>query len=330
MEQLLYIAAIVSSVATWIVLRKWIRKAPEIGLLGFDMNKPGMPKVAEMGGVCVIFGFVLGVLIYIGILTFWLKEPEYVAILAVLCTVLSMCIIGMMDDLLGWKKGLRQWQKPIFTLFAAFPMMVINAGHSTMNLPIVGATDFGIFYPLLIVPLGIVGASNACNMVAGYNGLEAGMGIMVVSALGYFAFQSGRQSAVILAMCMVAALIAFLYFNWYPAKVFPGDSMTYSLGALFACIAIVGDMEKMAVVIFLPYAIDFVMQARGGFNKEAFARVNDDGSLDKPYEGIYHLTHLAIVVLKRIKQKVYERDVVLFVLGMEMAAIGLGFYTYLK
>lgn len=330
MERLLYIAAIVSSVATWIALRKWIRKAPEIGLLGFDMNKPGMPRVAEMGGVCVIFGFVLGVLIYIGILTFWLKEPEYVAILAVLCTVLSMCIIGMMDDLLGWKKGLRQWQKPILTLFAALPMMVINAGHSTMNLPIAGAIDFGIFYPLLIVPLGIVGASNACNMVAGYNGLEAGMGIMVVSALGYCAFQSGRQSAMMLALCMLAALIVFLYFNWYPAKVFPGDSMTYSLGALFACIAIVGDMEKMAVVIFLPYAIDFVMQARGGFSKEAFARVNDDGSLDKPYEGIYHLTHLAIVVLKRVKQKVYERDVVLFVLGMEMAAVGLGFYTYLR
>ncbi len=330
MERFLYVAAIVSSVATWIVLRKWIRKAPEIGLLGFDMNKPGMPRVAEMGGVCVIFGFVLGVLIYIGILTFWLKEPEYVAILAVLCTVLSMCIIGMMDDLLGWKKGLRQWQKPIFTLFAALPMMVINAGHSTMNLPIVGAIDFGIFYPLIIVPLGIVGASNACNMVAGYNGLEAGMGIMVVSALGYCAFQGGEQSALILAICMVAALMVFLYFNWYPAKVFPGDSLTYSLGALIACIAIVGDMEKMAVVIFLPYAIDFVLQAAGGFNKEAFARVNEDGSLAKPYEGIYHLTHLAIEVLGRIKQKVYERDVVLFVLGIEMAAVWLGFYTYLR
>lgn len=330
MERFLYITAIVSFVATWIALRKWIRKAPEIGLLGFDMNKTGMPKVAEMGGVCVIFGFVLGILIYIGMMTFLLDEPDYVAILAVLCTVLSMCIIGMMDDLLGWKKGLRQWQKPIFTLFAALPMMVINAGHSTMNLPIVGAIDFGIFYPLLIVPLGIVGASNAYNMVAGYNGLEAGMGVLVISALGYCAFQTGRQSAMILALCMVAALLAFLYFNWHPAKVFPGDTMTYSLGALIACIAIVGDMERMAVVIFLPYAIDFVVQAAGGFNKEAFAKVNDDGSLEMPYKGIYHLTHLAIGVLKRIKHKVYERDVVLFVLGMEMVAVGVGFYTYLR
>ena len=262
-------------------------------------------------------------------MTFWLHEPNYVGILGILCTVLSMCIIGMMDDVLGWKRGLRQWQKPIFTLFAALPMMVINSGQSTMNLPIVGPIDLRILYPLLIVPLGIVGASNAYNMVAGYNGLEAGMGIIILSALGYFAFITGKQSAAILAICMVSALIAFLYFNWYPAKVFPGDTLTYSLGALIACIAILGDMEKIAVVIFLPYAFDFVMQAASGFRKEAFAKVNEDGSLEKPYKGIYHLTHLALAVLKKVKHNVYERDVVLFICGLELALVGLTFYTYL-
>jgi UDP-N-acetylglucosamine--dolichyl-phosphate N-acetylglucosaminephosphotransferase len=329
MESVLCLAVIVSFVATWIALRKWIRKAPEIGLLGFDMNKPGRPKVAEMGGICVIFGFVLGMLMYLGLMTFWLHELNYVGILGVLCTVLSMCIIGMMDDVLGWKRGLRQWQKPIFTLFAALPMMVINSGQSTMNLPIVGAMDLGILYPLLIVPLGIVGASNAYNMVAGYNGLEAGMGVIILSALGYFAFITGKQSAAILAICMVSALIAFLYFNWYPAKVFPGDTLTYSLGALIACIAVLGDMEMIAVMIFLPYAFDFVMQATSGFRKEAFAKVNEDGSLEKPYKGIYHLTHLALAVLKKVKHNVYERDVVLFICGLELAVVGLTFYTYL-
>ena len=125
MDEVLCLVVILSFVATWITARKWIRKAPEIGILGFDMNKPGRPKVAEMGGVCVVFGFVLSILIYIGLMTFWLHKQDYVEILAVLCTVLSMCIIGMMDDFLGWKKGLRQWQKPIFTLFAALPMKVI-------------------------------------------------------------------------------------------------------------------------------------------------------------------------------------------------------------
>lgn len=322
MELVILISITFSFLATCIVTRKWIDKAPEIGLLGFDMNKPGRPKVAEMGGIGVVFGFGLGMLIYIGMATFYLDKPYYVSILAVLCTVLITCIIGIIDDLLGWKKGLRQWQKPIFTLFAALPVMVVNAGHSTMNLPIVGIIDWGILYPLLIVPIGIVGASNVYNMVAGYNGLEAGMGIIILSFLSYFAFINGRQDAMILALCMVGALVAFFYFNWYPAKVFPGDTMTYSVGALVACVAILGDMEKIAVILFVPYAIDFILQLRSGFRSEAFAVVNEDSSLEKPEGGIYHLTHLALAVLKRVKGKVYERDVVLFIYGIELLAVG--------
>jgi len=101
----IFLGVLVSFLATWVIARKGIRKAPAIGLLGFDMNKPGKPKVAEMGGICVVFGFVLGILIYIGLMTFGLHKPDYVEILAVLCTVLSMCIIGMTDDFLGWKMG---------------------------------------------------------------------------------------------------------------------------------------------------------------------------------------------------------------------------------
>ncbi|MDM7934267.1 MAG: hypothetical protein QUS08_02610 [Methanothrix sp.] len=63
------ISAATSLAAAWVATRKWIRKAPEVGLLGWDMHKPGRPKVPEMGGVCVVFGFVLGALIYIGLQT---------------------------------------------------------------------------------------------------------------------------------------------------------------------------------------------------------------------------------------------------------------------
>jgi UDP-N-acetylglucosamine--dolichyl-phosphate N-acetylglucosaminephosphotransferase len=145
------------------------------------------------------------------------------------------------------------------------------------------------------------------NMVAGYNGLEAGMGVTIISALGYLAFINGKQSAMVLAICIVSALIVFLYFNWYPANVFPGDTMTYSVGALAACVAVLGDMEKIAVALFLPYAFDFIIKAAGGFRREAFAKVNEYGSLEKPYKGIYHLTHLAIAVLNRAKTR-YTRE----------------------
>ncbi|NPU87151.1 hypothetical protein [Methanothrix sp.] len=327
MEDVLYISVPVSVAATWIATWKWIRKAPEVGLLGWDMHKPGRPKVPEMGGVPLVFGFVLGVLVYIGIETFYLNSYRYTPILAALCTVLMACIIGIMDDILGWKAGLRQWQKPMFMLFAAMPMMVINAGHTTMSLPLIGRVDWGILYPLVIIPIGVVGASNAFNMVAGYNGLEAGMGVIIFAALGYAGLVMGKTSAAALSIIMLGSLLAFLYFNRYPARVFPGDTMTYSVGALAACVAILGDIEKIAVTLFIPYAIDFFMQARGRFGKEAFANLGDDGSLSQ--SGIYHLTHLAIALLRRLKGRVYERDVVLFMWGVEAVVAMLSIYAYL-
>lgn len=323
MEFLISLCVLISFLTTLIITPKWVRKALKIGLHGYDMNKPGKPKVAEMGGICVVFGFVLGMLAYIGIMTFYLHSPKYIDLMAVLCTVLMTSIIGMMDDLLGWKKGLMQWQKPIFTLFAALPMMVVNAGHSTMNLPIVGTIDWGILYPLLIVPLGIVGASNAYNLLGGYNGLEAGMGVIILLVLGYVGLQNGKSDASVLALVMVGALLAFLYFNWYPARVFPGDTLTYSVGALVACVAILGDMEKIAILLFIPYVIDFILPMRKGLKVEAFAKVNEDGSLEQPYDKIYDTTHLAIAILRNIKQKVFERDVVGFIYIIEIVIVGL-------
>jgi UDP-N-acetylglucosamine--dolichyl-phosphate N-acetylglucosaminephosphotransferase len=322
MDFFLYYSVLVGLMATWVATRKWILKAPEIGLVGRDMNKLEKPQVPEMGGVSIVFGFVLGVLVYIGLQTFGMGTMSYTPILAALCTVLMACIIGIMDDILGWKAGLRQWQKPIFMLFAAMPMMVINAGHSTMGLPMVGQLELGILFPLVVVPIGIVGASNAFNMIAGYNGLEAGLGAIILSTMGYVAVSSGEADAAALAFIMVGALLAFLYFNWYPAKVFPGDTMTYSVGALMACVAILGNMEKIAVLLFLPYGLDFILQARGRFRREAFAGVKEDGCLEKPFKSIYHLTHLSIAALMRVKGTVRERDVVFFMYGIELAIVG--------
>ena len=96
--------------------------------------------------------------------------------------------------------------------------------------------------------------------------------------------------------------------------------MTYSVGALIACIAVVGNIQKGALILFLPYAVDFLLKARGGFRNEAFAKVNEDGCLEKPYEDIYHHVHLAIVLLRWVRIEVHERDVVMFVLGVEILA----------
>ncbi len=322
MDYLLLTCLAVSFITTYLLMPYWIKAAVKTGLVGKDMNKFEKPEVAEFGGIVIVAGFMAGILTYIGLSTFYFNSTtSLVLILAAVSTILGITIVGMLDDLLGWKIGLAQWQKPLLTLPVALPMMVVNAGESTMTLPFLGAVDFGILYPLIIIPLGIAGAANGYNMLAGYNGLEASMGVLILGALGFVAWQGGYGWVAVFSLCMVFALLAFLKYNWYPAKVFPGDTATYSIGALIACVAILGNMEKIAVVLFLPYILDFILPLRKKFKVEAFAKVNRDRSLDMPYDGIYDIAHLAIFTLKKFKKNVYERDVVLFILMIEICLV---------
>lgn len=292
----------------------WIRVALKMGFVGKDMNKFGRPEVAEFGGIVIVAGFMVGVLTYIGLNTFYFNNSaNLISILAAVSTILGITIVGMLDDLLGWKVGFAQWQKPLLTLPVALPMMVVNAGESTMNLPFFGVVDFGILYPLIIIPLGIAGAANGYNMLAGYNGLEAGMGVIILGALGFAAWTSGYGWVAVFSLSMVFALLAFLKYNWYPAKVFPGDTATYSIGALIASVAILGNMEKIAMGLFTLYFIEFLLKARTKFKGECFSNPTEGNVLT--YSGrIESLTH---VVMKFGNFK--EQTVVFILLSVQLA-----------
>ena len=94
-------------------------------------------------------------------------------------------------------------------LIASVPLIVINAGTHTINLPIFGIVDFGIIYPLILIPLGVAGASTTYNFLAGFNGLEAGQGILIISFLSFVAYYTGSPWLSIIGLCMVASLFGF-------------------------------------------------------------------------------------------------------------------------
>ncbi|MBI3623784.1 glycosyl transferase family 4 [Candidatus Pacearchaeota archaeon] len=324
MEPLLVLALLVSFLLTLFFTPVWIKKAHQIGLVWEDMNKAGHPKnVAGSGGVGVILGFSLGVLVYIAIKTFYFKTSEnLIGSFTILTSILMIGFIGFMDDLLGWQKGgLPKRSRVILLICAAVPLMVINAGESTML-----GIHFGILYPLILIPLGVVGVSATYNFLAGYNGLEAGQGIIILSALAFVTWKTGNSWISVIALCMVASLIAFYFFNKNPAKVFPGDVMTYAIGSLIAAIAIIGNIEKISIFFFIPYIIEVALKARGKLKKHSFAKVNKDGSLEMPYEKFYGLEHLAIYILKKVKpsKRVYERDVVWLINGFQILVVMVG------
>lgn len=313
------IAYVISFGMTFFLMPSWIRHAIKINLVGRDMHKTENQMIPEAGGVIVLTAITVSLLYYGGIQAFFFHhEDSLTMIFGAIGSLLLVGIIGIMDDFGGWKRGLKQWQKPLLTLPAAIPFLLVNIHRTTMDFPFIGVKDIGLLFPLFFIPVAIAGASNAFNMLAGYNGLEAGMGMIILGTLSLLSLVNGQYLAVVFCLIGLFALFAFIIFNWYPSKIFPGDTMTYPIGAFIAICAILGMVEKFALILFIPYYLDFLLPLRKRMKVEAFAKINSDGSFETPYDSIYDSTHLVIFVLKRFRKRVDEKDVVLTILGFEL------------
>ncbi|MBX4196788.1 glycosyl transferase family 4 [Candidatus Pacearchaeota archaeon] len=327
---ILLIPILASFFITLFLLPFWMKKARQIGLLWDDMNKIKAEKVAGSGGIMVLLGFIVGVLLLVAYRVFYLHTTDYlIEILATLLVVTLAGGIGLVDDLLGWVHGGLSIKSRIFlVIIAAIPLMVINAGRSLILFPFLGQVDLGFFYPLVLIPLGIVAATTTFNMIAGHNGLEAGQGTLILIALGLVAYLTGQSWLSVLALCMVVALIAFLYYNFYPAKVFPGDVLTYSVGALCAILSILGNFEKIAVFFFIPYILEVILKSRGKLIKQSFGKPQKDGTLALPYDKLYGLEHVAIALLQKSSIKPTEKRVVYTLWIFQIIIILLGFVIF--
>jgi len=326
MDKILILPLLLGFFATLFSLPFWIKGAKRVGLIGEDIHKRDKKNAAEAGGIIVLLGFTLGTLSYIAIKTFVLEtDITTIQIFALLSTTLIAGIIGFVDDLLGWKIGLTKIPRIILLFFAAIPLMVINAGDSTVL-----GVEFGLLYPLLLIPIGIIGATTTFNFLEGYNGLGTSQGILILSALALTTYLNSMAWLSLICLIMVACLIAFYIFNKYPASVFPGDVMTYSIGALIAVIAILGNIEKIAIFFFIPYIIETGLKIRGRLKKESFAKLNNKGGLEMPYEKFYGLEHIAIYLLKKLKKgkEVKENEVVWLINLFQILVIGVGFLLF--
>lgn len=285
-ELSIFLITIVSFIVTLYVTPLVIRVMKNRNIVGVDINKFTKDKIPEMGGVAVWFGFAAGTMLSIFLFSYleWIKI-DLIPLLAAFSTILMIGFIGLFDDLLEWKKGIRQWQHALLPVFACLPLMAINIQNPAMYIPIIGLIDFGIFYSLILVPVGISGASNATNMLAGLNGLETGLGILLSITLGSITLMTGHTEAAIICFALFGALIAFLKFNWFPAKVFGGDSLTLMVGATIGSAAIIGDLERIGIMLLALFFIEFVIKTKHRFQSECFGIPQLDGTLRANQKG---------------------------------------------
>jgi UDP-N-acetylglucosamine--dolichyl-phosphate N-acetylglucosaminephosphotransferase len=291
------IAGLISFFVTLIAIPKLIRYLKRINLEVKDMNKKDFPLIPLSGGIAVMAGIFMAIMFYIFVQTFIYKNKNsLIYILAAMTTIVMITFIGFIDDLLIKKNkeasyGLKQWQKPFLTLIAAIPLMAVNAGSNIIKIPFFGRIDIGLYYSLILIPIGVVGAANMINLLAGFNGLEAGMGLIYTGMLSLYAYINNRPIGLFLSLIAFCALIPFFIYNKYPAKIFPGDSLTYLLGATLACVAILGDMERAVLICSIPFFIELILKVRSKFKAETYGYYKD-GKIYSQYTKIYSIPHL--------------------------------------
>ena len=303
MKLFVFFFGFLAFLVTLLIIPYFIRFLTKIGLIVKDQNKESKSLIPISGGMPVLIGIVIGMMGFIFLRTFFpessiglvLDNRNLNLLFASLISILLITIIGFFDDLLVNKTndnaiGLNRWQKPLLTIIAAVPLMVVKAGQSTMLLPFFGRIDLGWIYALVFVPIGVIGASNMVNMLAGYNGLESGLGLIYFGSLGLFAYVNKSYMGALIALIIFCALLAFYFYNKFPAKIFPGNSLTYLLGGGLACVAIIGDIEKAALIISIPFILEFVLKLRGGFKKQSYGEFKD-GKLRSLYDKIYSIPH---------------------------------------
>ena len=180
-----------------------------------------------------------------------------------LATLVASGSLGLIDDLIntlgiGIKKGLGIFQK----FFWQFAIAILGAwwfyfklGFSIIHVPGIGDFNIGWLYiPLFIFV--IIATTNAVNITDGLDGLAGGCLITAFAAFAVIAFFKGQVVLATFCMTIIGALLAFLWFNIYPARFFMGDTGSLALGATLAIVAFLTNSVLVLPVVGFIFVIE--------------------------------------------------------------------------
>ena len=215
-------------------------------------NKAGTPM---MGGLMFIFAAIICLLICVPTMS------EYTAFYA-LIPALCFGFIGFLDDFtkIKYKRnlGLTAWQKAALQLIVSvlYLYLLYKEGSLSCNLyiPFVNVTFtihpmIYIFFAMFVM----VGCVNAVNLTDGVDGLSSSVTIPVMLFFAAAAIAMGRFDLALLPASLVGGLIAYLFYNWHPAKVFMGDTGSLFLGGVVCALAFAMDMPLILILVGFVY-----------------------------------------------------------------------------
>ena len=175
--------------------------------------------------------------------------------------LLFAAIVGLIDDLIGVSKiggrgrGLRvRTRLLIYTVIAAIGAywFYFKLDWDLIHVPFVGDFNIGLWYIPIFLFI-IIATAFSTNQTDGLDGLAGGILLVAFSTYAVISYSQGRLELATFCGAIVGALLAFLWFNIYPARFFMGDTGSMSLGITLGVIAMLTNS-----LFFLPF-IGFIL-----------------------------------------------------------------------
>jgi UDP-N-acetylglucosamine--dolichyl-phosphate N-acetylglucosaminephosphotransferase len=232
-------ASTISFLTVYFAMPRAITYLREKGSIVQDYHKPERPTVPRPAGPILITGITIS-LIVIYLLIFNEK------ILAILLTTIIAFIIGYIDD----RKVMPGWFKPVALVISAFPIVILGAYDTNLNLIFGNAFIPLLYIPLILIAIPVIG--NTINSIDVLNGVASGFILIACIPLIISVYIFGSIEVFLASLSLFFGTIAFYKFHKFPSKIFPGDSGTLLLGAMYGAIAIIGKSELIAIIALLP------------------------------------------------------------------------------
>ncbi len=220
------------------------------------LKKSGTPT---MGGIIILSSVVITSVLFI---------PEYRNIIPILFMTLGFGLIGFLDDyikvVMKRSLGLRAWQKLalqfiVTGIFAYYLLNYTDVGTG-MLIPFTGGFEDGLYLEIgiLYVPMlffAVLGTVNGANFTDGLDGLASGVTVIIAVFFTVISIVSGSGIEPITG-AVVGALLGFLLFNVYPARVFMGDTGSLALGGFVASAAYMMNMPIFILIVAFIYLVE--------------------------------------------------------------------------
>jgi UDP-N-acetylglucosamine--dolichyl-phosphate N-acetylglucosaminephosphotransferase len=236
-----------------------------------DLHKKGMPEIPIIGGIGCFAGLAAA------LTTAGLWSLDYRLLFAIFLSATLAALAGLIDDLFTLGKV----ALIVLTFLVSLPILAFHAGSTKVYLSPFGPQDLGSLFWVL-VPFAFAFLMNGVNVYGGFNGLEAGLGLISSFSLATCAVIYGSLESAVSLFALAGALLAFLKWNSFPAKVFIGGSGTFLIGAVLASSIIAGSIKIVGVIVLFPYILNFILRARDRFTSSvADVQTMPDGTLRK-------------------------------------------------